>query len=173
MSTPSDSSGFSRARRALLGLGGIGLITGVASYLGLRNSGDKPPHAAPPEPLATTDKPQPELSSAEEQLSTPQNESELVSAKFRPHLKSQFTIHSESGTNACKLVEISEEKHQKTPQGTWASFLLCFEAPAGFLRDGEICRVTHPQLGEMELFLSSIGDPKKKPLLQAAFTQRI
>lgn len=97
----------------------------------------------------------------------------MASAKFRPHLKTNFTIQSEGGANACKLVQISAEKHQKTPEATWATFCLIFEAPAGFLAEGGICEVSHPQLEKMELFLSPVGNPKEKAFLQAAFSQRI
>lgn len=174
MSSPSpDSSGFSRTRRALLGLGGVGLATGVVGYLGWKGSNGKPEALESQSQTKTTSTATSEIReeqapSLNEEAATP-----VASAKFQPHLKTNFTIQSEGGTNACKLVQISAEKHQKMPEATWATFCLLFEAPAGFLAEGGICQVSHPQLGEMELFLSPVGNPKVKTLLQAAFAQRI
>jgi hypothetical protein len=173
MSTSSsDSPGFSRTRRALLGLGGVGLATGVAGYLGWQRSDDKAFQGAAREDSKTTpDSPTP--ISEDQAASAGTQETPVASAKFRPHLKTNFTISSEGAGNACKLVQISAEKHQKTPGATWATFCLIFEAPAGFLAEGGICQVSHPQLEAMELFLSPVGNPKEKTFLQAAFAQRI
>lgn len=172
MSSSPDSPGFSRTRRALLGLGGVGLATGVAGYLGWQRSDEKTFQGAVREGSKTTPE-SPTPISEDQAASAATEETPVASAKFRPHLKTNFTISSEGAGNACKLVQISAEKHQKTPEATWATFVLLFEAPAGFLAEGGICQVTHPQLEEMELFLSPIGNPKEKVLLQAAFAQRI
>lgn len=173
MSSPApDSPGFSRIRRALLGLGGVGLATGVASYLGLRRPDDKAPQGAT-QAESKAAPATPTQISEEQPAAVVSEETPVASAKFLPHLKTNFTIQSEGAGNACKLVQISAEKHQKMPDATWATFVLLFEAPAGFLAEGGICRVSHPQLEEMELFLSPIGNPKEKVLLQAAFAQRI
>jgi len=173
MSSPApDSPGFSRIRRALLGLGGVGLATGVASYLGLRRSDDKALQGATQGGSKATPTAPPQLSE-QQPAAAVSEETPVASAKFLPHLKTNFTIQAEGAGNACKLVEVSPETHQKTPEATWATFLLLFEAPAGFLAQGGICQVSHPQLEEMELFLSPIGNSKEKSLLQAAFSQRI
>lgn len=174
MSSPApDSPGFSRIRRALLGLGGVGLATGVASYLGLRRSDNKALQGTAQGESKAAPGSSPTQISEGQSPAPVTEETPVASAKFLPHLKTNFTIQSEGAGNTCKLVKISAEQHQKMPDVTWATFALIFEAPAGFLAEGGICRVSHPQLEEMELFLSPIGNPKEKYLLQAAFSQRI
>ena len=166
-----ESTGVSRTRRALLGLGGIGIATGVAGYLGWRNSDKTSSSGTQAAAPNSTASPTP-IEGIQTAEALPETEP-LASMKFLPHLKTNFTLQSESGSHACKLVEVTPEKHQKTPKATWATFSLFFEAPAGFLAEGGICRVSHPQLEEMELFLSPVGRTKDKALLQAAFSQSI
>lgn len=170
-SSQSESTGVSRTRRALLGLGGIGIATGVAGYLGWKDSDETSSSGTQAAARDSASSPTPIEGSQTSEA--PPETTPSVSTKFLPHLKTNFTVQSESGSHACKLVEVSPEKHQVTPKATWATFSLFFEAPAGFLAEGGICRVSHPQMEEMELFLSPVGRTKDKALLQAAFTQSI
>jgi len=90
---------------------------------------------------------------------------------FVPHLNSEFTFkHNAAATAACKLVEVSPATVMNTGKGTFVAFTLLFEAHKDFLTQGGTCRVSHPELSEMEFHVTAIGNGKKKHLLEACFT---
>ncbi len=93
---------------------------------------------------------------------------------FAPLVGTEFTVkHPDENEARCKLVEASPLRIQETPRGKLNSFTLLFEAEPGFLRHGGICRVTHPDLQAMDLFLSPVGKPAaERTYLEACFTER-
>jgi hypothetical protein len=168
---PSDSSaGFSRTRRTLIGFGGVGLITGVAGYLGLKNFGS-PAAQTVSERQKTT-----RTSTNEEPISpTAETVLEISAQGFEAYLNTEFVVVPNDGVSGevpCRLIEVSKETRMETFKGAFRSFSLVFEAAPDFLREGGICKLRHNELSEMELFLSPIGDAKSKNRLEAAFTLR-
>ncbi len=93
---------------------------------------------------------------------------------YSPLLNTEFTIdRPDEATERCRLVAVSTMKTLRTPKGDFTAFSLLFEAKSGYLREGGICRVGHPELETMELFLSPVGRPDGgKTFLEAVFTQR-
>jgi hypothetical protein len=155
-----------RTRRQILGWGGAGLAVGVIGYLGsFPENGEPLAQSLPPSPKTRTAPPPAEL--------PPTPFGPIHRDLFSPHLGSEFTFkHNADATAACKLVEVGPATVMKTAKGTFVAFTLLFEGRKGFLPDGGSCHVSHPQLTEMEFFLSPVGNGKKKCLLEACFTLR-
>ena len=165
-------------RRRFLAWSGAATVSGVAAYLGL--SGQDGPIAAD---TRTTAKP-----SAAEKTPTTEPSAAAPSGKpaaapsgpfqreaFLARLNSEFRIGLPDVTaGACKLVEVSPATEMNTPRGRFTCFSLGFEARGGFPEEGAICRVSHPSMEDMEIFLSPVGrQTADKALLEAVFTLRV
>lgn len=167
----SPSSASSATRRKLLSLGGIGTLGGVAAYFGWSRSEVSPQvqASAMPSPVATPRPPAPVEALTEEAVSSPASGVFNRNA-FIPHLRSDFTlVHPGDDSAVCRLLEVGPESRISTPKGDYISFTLLFEANSAFLPEGGICRVQHAKMDKMEFFVSPIGKPGKKALLEAVF----
>lgn len=154
------------SRRHLIVWGGAAAATGLAAYLGWP-SGEK----SAEDRAVTTAKSEVTLQQPAEVAPVPAGP--IHRDLFVPHLNSEFTLkHDTEATAACKLVSVSPATVMKTDKGHLVAFSLLFEAHRTFLTQGGICRVSHPELSEMEFYLTPIGDGKKKHLLEACFTLR-
>jgi hypothetical protein len=89
---------------------------------------------------------------------------------FVAHLESVFVL--ESGAS-CTLVEVGAARKLVAPSAEFTSFSLLFSAPAGFSAESRIYRLSHREMGEMDLFLSPVGYSKGKVSLEAIFSQRV
>lgn len=150
-------------------IGGTGLLAGLAGTLawpkfsgnpGKTGAVESPPlpgGATPPAPTALT----------------PVPASAVSAGDFKPLLNTEFLIGSPAGETKGKLVSVSQEIRQDTFKGSFVSFSVVFEAAAAIPADGITCQVTHPEMKAMEIFLSPIGDGKRKILLEASFSSRI
>ncbi|GEP42652.1 DUF6916 family protein [Brevifollis gellanilyticus] len=95
---------------------------------------------------------------------------------FEPHLNTHFQLKVGALTAATmKLTEISPAKvvnnHDKLV--SYTTFSLTFTGPKSLPEDSQIYRVEHPELGAMDLFLTSVGRYPTERHLEAIFTQRI
>lgn len=95
---------------------------------------------------------------------------DLQREKFLPHVNSNFRI--DSGVD-CKLVEIGENMRISAPKETFVSFSLMFSAPKELAVESRIYRLSHPQLGDLDLFLSPVGRSEKCVYLEAVCCQRV
>ena len=166
--TPSSPSSADSTRRQVLIWGGVGVAASFAGYLSIPED-----WKAPEKTSAAPAKPVP-VASAED-LGPAPAPTAFDREIFVPHLNSNFTLQQSAvSTAACELVEVSPATEMKTQKGTFVSFSLVFAAPNHhFLINGGTCRVKHPELAEMEFFLSPVGNGKKKHLIEACFTQRV
>ncbi|MDH3494674.1 MAG: hypothetical protein OEM82_14050 [Acidobacteriota bacterium] len=86
---------------------------------------------------------------------------------FAKHENTEFVL--EQGTEeetVLRLTEVTEE--QITPQHS--QFSLVFEGPAEMLPEPRIYRITHPELGEFDLFLSPFAVNETGLKLEASFS---
>ena len=164
----SDRNGVSLTRRRMVLFGGTGVLAGLAATLawprfsgttGTRATGEKPALPAAGKASGPT-APVPSASTVD-------------AGSFQPFIGQEFLIESPAGEKKCKLVSITPETRQDTFKGSFVSFSLIFESTGGIPADGATCRVKHPDMEPMEIFLSPIGDGKNKILLEAAFSARI
>lgn len=173
MHAPSDSSVASSMRRKILGLGGVAGVATLATYLGWTRNSPAPQASAPAAPPHPAFKPH----ASEPLAEAPQ---QPVAATifsrdaFLPHLNTDFTIiHVGDDSAQCRLIEVSAERRISSSKQTYASFSILFSAGPLFLRDGGICSVKHKEMGEMQIFLTPVGKPGAKTMLEAAFTQAV
>ncbi len=89
---------------------------------------------------------------------------------FLPHLKSTFLL--DSGSSAT-LLNVSTAQQTASSTSTFVSFSLLFSAPAGSPAESRIYQVTHPKMGELELFISPVGHSKELVHLEAICSQRV
>ena len=174
MLTSSTSSAASVMRRKILGWGGATSIAALVTYLGWNRGTVKPgtPAQAAPHPALPSDA---RHSTAQtEAAQEPVEDTTFTREAFLPHLNTDFTIIPE-GMNAseCRLIEVSAERRISSPKTTYISFTLLFSASPTFLPAGGTCRIKHKKMDEMMLFLSHVGKPGTKTMLEAAFTQAI
>jgi hypothetical protein len=167
MKTPSHDIATDRTRRQILGWGGAGLAVGVAGYFSIPSSEEPVGNAAATSAKPTAPTKLPPL--------PPIAHVQFYSRDaFLPQLKTEFTInHNADARATCQLIDISPAAVMTTGKGDFISFTLLFAAHQNFLKTGGICQVTHPQLAEMEFFLTPVGNDKKQHLLEACFTQRV
>jgi hypothetical protein len=155
-----------KKRRQILALSCTGLAIGVGAYLGMPGPGQRVAKQQLPkpkrEPIETPAAPQPAAKSY------------VNRELFVPQIGTDFSLKSNgAGSATCRLLEVSPGTEMKTPKGTFVAFSLIFARQLGFLHEGGTCMVTHPDLEPMEIFLTPVGDSKKKPLLlEACFTLR-
>ncbi len=163
-------------RRKILGLSSLAGLGALATYLGWNRSSPAPhatAPASPPRPLSSTTP-----HHAEQVPETPPQPVADTTVfrrdAFVPHLNSDFTIiHAGDDSAECRLIEVSPERRISSAKQTYTSFTLLFTAGPAFLREGGICRVKHKEMGEMQFFLSPVGKPGAKTMLEAAFTQAV
>lgn len=173
--TSSDPPPGSATRRKLLGWSGVGAVGAVAAYLGWSRSSSS---VRPRDSVMQSPPAKPAISSTpEEPLEQPAPAAAAAAfdrEAFVPHLNSDFTVVQEgrdSGT--CRLVEVGPASRIASRTQAYTCFTLVFEADFLFLREGGLCKVQHAQMPEMQLFLSPVGRPGRKVLLEAVFTQAI
>lgn len=173
--TPSDSSAGNATRRKVLGWGGVGAIGGLAAYLGWSRDSRSPQATALPKPAAAAPAAPAVAPQVNEAPATAAPAATAFSREaFLPHVNSNFTVVQEgvdSGT--CRLVEVGPASRISSRTQAYTCFTLVFEADFFFLREGGICKVRHEQMPEMQFFLSPVGRPGRKMLLEAAFTQAV
>lgn len=161
--TPAE---FSPARRVILALGATGLVAGIAGYVGLKGTGtsQSPANAAGASPKSA--------GPTVIDTSAPAVVTEAT-RDFHAHLNTEFVVTSpDSGESRCKLIAVSPEVRQDTFKGSFVSFTLLFKASGRFLPEGGICRVSHENMKEMEIFLSPVGRTDKETTLEAVFYER-
>lgn len=100
--------------------------------------------------------------------------SNVTQEMFLPHLGTEFSIsHAQHPGLACVLKEVSEVSTSGNDKVSFTSFSLLFEAPPSFLAESDVCAISHPVLGNMDMFLVRVGSPKKVTRLQAIFSSRV
>ena len=94
---------------------------------------------------------------------------------FLPLVKSEFKIVSSVDSRAavCRLVEVGDEMMTTAPTARYASFSLLFSASKDFVGEGNLYRLTHPQMKPMDVFLSPVGRSEKQVFLEAVFSERV
>ncbi len=76
----------------------------------------------------------------------------LHKADFDPHLNSAFEIHTDTlGIVEAELFELTEKKYEGHE-----SFSLIFKAPKEKVFNQKLYKLTHPEMGEISLFLVPI-----------------
>jgi len=165
---PPDSS-----RRQVLAWIAAAAFTGLATWFG--RSGKKTPT---PNASTAHDNASSETAETISDATTldPGAVGEPMHPVYGPLLNTEFTVaHSDETTASCKLVAVSPVRTLKGPKGDYAAYTLLFVAKPDFLREGGgICRVTHPKLKPMDLFLSPVGRDKGGVAhLEACFTERV
>jgi len=121
----------------------------------------------------TADAPEP---AAEESVyaSGPNVPDQLTRDWFLPHLESRFSMSLKGDhTLDMPLVEISPETRINNGAKIYSAFTLLFDAPQGTPSADGIYHIRHPQLGEMDLFLSPVGHTVTKVQYEAAFTRLV
>lgn len=165
MDTPPSAT----RRRILLWAAFATSAAGIAAFLGRARQGMPSSPSVAGGPASETD-----LAGAEATTLDPAALPAEGHPVYSPLLNTEFTIERPGEPLAtCLLVEVSPVRTMRTHKGDFTSFTLLFEAKPGILGEGGICRVGHPELAPMEIFLSPVGRPGGgRILLEAAFTQR-
>jgi len=168
MNSLSESEPSSCTRRRILGWGGFGIMGALAGYLGLRTNTPSKATANRANSAGPTNATQTVPGEAPAAIGGSRRDD------FLPHLHSQFRLHSHDiGESVCELVEIGPPQRLVAKTGEFTSFSMLFAAPAGFAADSVIYQVSHPALGEMEMFLSPVGHSKERVTLEAVFSERV
>lgn len=90
---------------------------------------------------------------------------------FSPLLNETFQL-GERGI-PCQLVEVTAPQTTTTLKGTFVTFSLLFELPPYSVdTDGAIHNVRHATAGSFEMFLTPVGKPDRKQMLQAVCSAR-
>jgi hypothetical protein len=172
--SPTPPPHVDRNRRIVLGWSGVGIVTVIAGLLGWRTAqrrgGPAVPAAQPPRNASSI-----ASSSTDDLTSQRTPEPPLVDPtreKFVPHLGSEFQVDVNGVHRDCKLIEVSPTSTLRAPKATYTAYTLLFEAHAAYKFESQIYKVKHATMGTMELFLSPVGDLKKKAYLEAVFTHR-
>lgn len=153
-------------RRRFIGWTGVSLATACAGLAGWRYA--KKAGALPTAPAQAV-APVAEVAPL---AATPAPVSGLSVNAFSPYLGTDFQYTAKSNVpHNLRLVEVSPETVMKAPKVTYTSFSLLFETPA-FATEGAVFHLSHAQAGEFDLYLSPVGDRKKKTFLEAIITQR-
>ena len=94
---------------------------------------------------------------------------------FLPHVKSEFRIGTSESTQAtaCLLVEVGDEMAMEGPMGRFLSYSLLFSAPKEFVAESRTYRLTHPQMGAMDMFLSPVGHSEEVVHLEAVCSRKV
>lgn len=162
-----DSLNDHPTRRRILCMGGIGAVGGLACYLGWPQKKEKLATAAKT-PVSTSPA-SPRLDESEPQQIS-QRSGGIRREDFLPHLKSAFQLDS-AGT--CTLIQVGAAEKMTSPTGDYLSFSLLFTAPADFITESKIHRLTHPKMEAMDLFISPVGDSKERVYLEAICSQKV
>lgn len=162
-------------RRKVLTLSGLGAVAGVATYLGWARI-SVAPHVASSTtktPVAAA-KPMPIEEALPAETAGAEAARLFEREAFVPHVNSEFTIiHEGDDSASCRLIEVGAASRMSSSKQTFSSFTLLFEAQPSFLRAGGFCKVQHAKMGEMQFFLSPVGKPGQKALLEAVFSLAI
>jgi hypothetical protein len=168
-----DSPIFSASpltRRRILGWGGIGVMAGVAGYLGW------PKNPSPAIPASDgSDQPTGTHSPATADAGATEEPPGTWAGReaFIPHLNSEFQLESPAVSTVCRLVEVSAEDLLESPTARFASFSLLFSAPVNFAAESRIYRLTHPRMEPLDLFLSPVGKSTGHIALEAICSRRV
>ena len=103
----------------------------------------------------------------------------LTEELFSRYLNTKFLIYT-SPLTAIKLelvnvkhwepsVQATTEKVTKSPE--LDSFSVLFRGPRATALESKTYRISHPQMGDFDLFISPVNDRKKERLYQAVFTR--
>jgi hypothetical protein len=164
-SAPATSS---FTRRRILGWGGVGAVGAITGYLGWPRHDSGSGAVAPVTEVVSDPVADRPLEAA--QAGAPSQTGVIGRDRFLPHLKSAFVL--DSGVS-CTLAEVGAARKLVGLAAEFTSFSLLFTAPAGFTQESRIHRLTHREMGELELFLSPIGLSGEVTHLEAAFSQRV
>lgn len=96
----------------------------------------------------------------------------LTHGDFAPHLGDRFEVGTDEGTLPVELVEAIESSRPggDGPNGeTRLQFSLLFQGPTTPQLDQSMHRVSHPELGDLDLFLVPIGPHGDGMGYEAAF----
>lgn len=79
-------------------------------------------------------------------------------ANFAKHLNTNFRIELESSQAVeIKLIAVTPRVVEAHEQAGMERFSVTFAGPADLFLQQQIYRVTHPEMGELEIFLVPIG----------------
>lgn len=89
---------------------------------------------------------------------------------FAPYQNENFSLEIENAglTLEMKLIEVSEIGDSKTKQ-KWKPFSLVFLGPSQYPLNQQIHRLTHPKMGELNLFLVPIYSNQEGVQYEAVF----
>ncbi len=165
---PPDSS----RRQALTWIAAAAAFAGLATWFGRSGKRTSP---APASTAPVTAPSEEAVTISDATTLDPEVRGEPMHPVYGPLLNTEFSVaHPDETTASCKLVAVSPVRTLTGPKGDYAAFSLLFEAKPDFLREGGICRVTHPKLNAMDLFLSPVGTAKGEIAhLEACFTERV
>lgn len=161
-------------RRHLLLWGGFATLAAV--FAGWFGRSRKSPVSAEPAVGSSTEAATAGTTLADpESVATELGDPATAHPVYTPLLNTEFTfIHPDEAKITARLIEVSPVREMVTAKGDFISFSLLFEARSGILRDGGVCRMSHPKLPTTDLFLSPVGRPEKDKIhLEACFTERV
>ena len=79
-------------------------------------------------------------------------------AEFAKHVNTNFRVElEESGHMDLKLVSVTPRKVEPTEQAGMERFSAVFSGPLEFLLPQRTYHMTHPEMGEFDVFLVAIG----------------
>lgn len=169
---PETSTANYYTRRRILGWGGAGVVSAVCAYFVMKDPGSL--GIAGNKAVVGGQKSREVTGNGTDVAKSAQEVSsaggDLQREKFLPHVNSNFRI--DSGVD-CKLVEIGENMRISAPKETFVSFSLMFSAPKELAVESRIYRLSHPKLGDLDLFLSPVGRSEKCVYLEAVCCQRV
>jgi hypothetical protein len=168
MRASSNADRQATTRRSILRWSGIGAVATITGIFGWRKAQESIRAARPQKATDVASVPQ------GEKLPPPPPTVAMSREAFVPHLDSEFVLQTDAlSTKKITLIEVSAPQtlHSKTAEFT--AFSLLFAAPKKFETESRVYRLIHEQMGAMDLFLSPVGDGKKRVLLEACFTQRV
>jgi len=93
----------------------------------------------------------------------------LTRESFLPYLKQSFRVTPQIGEGfEAVLIEISEIGSEQAGERR-RSFSIVLRGPSERPLDQQICRIEHPELGSLDLFLVPIGPDADGIRLEAVF----
>lgn len=108
----------------------------------------------------------------ETRVGSPMTMDQITRADFAECLGERFEIEHERAVVSASLAEVTPLSSPTTPvprAGGRESFSLTFLAPRTWRLPQGTCRVSHPKLGSLDVFLVAIGLDAKGMRLEAIF----
>ncbi len=94
---------------------------------------------------------------------------ELTEHEFSKHLNSKFSVQLSDGELPLELVEVSAYRPQEHEQQGMERFSAVFSGPGNALLPQGLYRLSHDQMGDVDLFLVPVSGDQRHWQYEAVF----